>query len=153
MGLGWTVTAPRFRQLPTTSIVTKRPAGKPVISARSVVAQRRQRLTAEQAKDPEQVAKSFNFLQEDVAQSTRSVRMEPETGAIVFYGITVVGSQTFTLTHNFGRPFQGYRVTRTYVGSVSPVLLMDAALPTGVSLNTTIALLPSSNGKIDVRVW
>lgn len=139
--------------MPTTSTVTARATGKPVIAARSVVAQRRQRLTAEQAKDPAEVAKSFNFLQEDVAQSTRSLRNEPETGAIIFQGIAVVGGQAFQLTHNFGRPFQGYRVTRVYLGSGGPLVLQDATLPTGLSPLTTISLFPTASGTIDVRVW
>jgi hypothetical protein len=147
------LTAPRVRQLPTTSMVTVKALGKPAISARSVVSQPRQRMTAEQAKDPEQVARSINALQEYAAQSTRSLRGEPETGALVFQGIPVTSGTTFTLTHNFGRPFQGYRVTRTYVGAGAPVLLQDASLPAGQSLQTTIALKPNATGKIDVRVW
>ena len=147
------MTSPRSRQIHTTTTVTVRPNGRPTISARSVVAQRHQRLTAEQAKDPAEVAKSINFLQEDIAQSTTSLRNEPETGAIIFQGIAVTSGTTFTLTHNFGRPFQGYRVTRTYAGAASPIALRDGALPGGVSNLTTIALIPSATGTIDVRVW
>jgi hypothetical protein len=143
----------RFRQAPTTSTVTVMPSGKPRISARGVVAQRQQQLTAEQARDPAEVAKSIGLLQKDIAQSTKSMRNEPETGAIIFQGIPVSSGITFTLTHNFGRPFQGYRVTRTYFGAAAGITLCDGALPAGMTLATAVALIPSATGKIDIRVW
>ena len=143
----------RFRQMPTTSTVVTRSNGRPTITARGVVAQRRQRLTADGAKDPAEVAKSVNFLQEDIAQATASLRNEPETGAIIFMAVPVTSGTVFTLVHNFGRPFQGYRVTRTYTGASAPITLQDAALPAGATFSAVVALKPTGTGTCDIRVW
>jgi hypothetical protein len=144
----------RFRQLPTISTIAVRPTGnKPTISARTVISQQRQHMTAEQAKDPEQVARNINALQQQTAQSTRSLRNNPETGAIIFQGVAVLVGGTKVFTHNFGRPFQGYRVTRTYAGAGSAILLQDAALPAGLSVNNSVALTASNSGTIDVWIW
>lgn len=143
----------RFRQMPTTTTITKLPSGKPKIATRNVISQRRQTINADQAKDPQQLAQAIRFLQEDIRSASESLRNEPMAGAIIFIAIPVQNGVTFTLTHNFGRPFQGYFVTRTYGTASGPITVRDSTLPPGVSNLTTIALISPQNGTCDIRVW
>lgn len=143
----------RFRQMPTTTTITKLPSGKPRIANRNVISQRRQTLNADQAKDPQQVAQTIRLLQEDIRSASESLRNEPMLGAIIFIAIPVQNGVTFTLTHNFGRPFQGYFVTRTYGTASAPITLRDSTLPAGVSNLTTVALISPNSGTCDIRVW
>lgn len=145
--------AVRLRRSSAVSTVTTRPTGRPVIASRSVVTQSMQRITADQCNDPETLAKTLSFLEDAVQRATAAGRNDPELGAILFQGISVTGGTLLPLTHNFGRPFAGYRVTRTYLGAGAAISFQDATLPAGLSYLTTVALMPSATGKVDVKVW
>lgn len=110
------------------------------------------RLTADQVGNPEQLARALSDMQSAQVQSLNAQRSDPMTaGSVYFRAVAVVGGTAKLFTHNLGRPFVGYLVTRI-VGS-NQVTVREVALPAGLSISQAVNLMPSATGTIDVKVF
>lgn len=73
------------------------------------------RLTAADMQDPARIARAISDAQLSTAQSVAVQRSNPITGAggVHVRNIPVVAATAKVITHNLGRPYVGYLVTRT----------------------------------------
>lgn len=142
-----------FNTMPATTVVRILPTGRPQIVSKTGITQVRTRLTADQAKDPAQVVRALSDLQSAIEDSTQPLRTDPEARAIYIRGVPFVGGATKTLTHNLGRPFTGYRVTRTYADASAAIVLRDGTLPSGCLPENSIALIANVSGTADIKIF
>lgn len=153
------MTTPRLKQTPaTTTLATvpavgARPTLKVLINARAKQPGTQVRVTAQDVQDPIRLAKVLTDMQQATQQSTRSARTNPlNAGGVVLQSVSFVGGVTKVLTHNMGRPFTGYLLTRTY-SATGAMILKDGVLPQGLTTSQALAVIATQTGVVDVLVF
>lgn len=91
---------------------------------------------------------TLSKIQDNLANQLDTVSAIPFLSGLWFQNVSVTGSTAFTLTHNFGRPYLGYIVTRVQ-GSACTVHDNPGAVPVTSQINLT----PTGTSTIDIWVF
>lgn len=122
-------------------------------TSKSVVAFPTARITTDDVKDPQRLAKLLVDLQEDVAQTVAQVGRCLFLSASIFIGLPAASGVQLLLRHQLGHAFTGYWVLRSYGGAAAPIALRDGTLPLGLTASQAAAVIPNGTGTITVAVF
>lgn len=91
---------------------------------------------------------TLSKIQDNLANQVDKVSAISFLNGLLFQGIAVTNGTAFTLSHNFGRAYQGYWVTRS---QGTACVLKDN--PAAVTTTSQISLTPTATATIDVWVF
>jgi len=95
-------------------------------------------------------------LQDNIDDATRASRSDPTLNKVILQAQKATGKAgspaTMTIRHGLGRPFTGYRITRSYAGS-DVFAAVDAASNGGKDPTQYLVLSASCTGTYDVEIF
>lgn len=91
---------------------------------------------------------TLSKIQDNLANQVDQISSVPFLSGTWFRNVSVTSGQAFTLNHNFGRPYQGYWVTRSQSAACT---LKDN--PGSATITSQISLTPTATATIDIWVF
>jgi hypothetical protein len=135
------------------SSVIVQPVGsqtKATTRSRSGIGVRQVQFTLDDVSDPERLHRVLLHLQSNLVQPLHGIGQNPMLPGNLLQGLVFGAASTLVIAHGLGRPYQGWLCVRQ---QGNPAVLVETALPTGVSASQMISILSTNAGTYSLWVF
>lgn len=121
---------------------SKATLGKTAVSSKVHQTLPRVNCTPDGVRTPEQIAKIFNELQDNILSRTEAAATSRSVATVVLRNVALVNGVQANIAHTLGVPWAAYKITRSY-SQGNPCLLSDASsVPQGLTLDKYLCVMP-----------